>query len=142
MESFFTSIDKIIEKLRAILVSDKPILDDVFFPLVGDYSKGLKQILEAYHEPSRTKGDKNFMAPYINYYRQLQNYLIFICRFPTILLVPKHSEILQTLNFIDQKEKLLKELYESLSKQEKALFNSPFKDELEYLIGKTKWILL
>lgn len=138
MEQFFFSIDPIIKKLREQLSSVKPISEDLFFPLVGDYSKSLKDLLNLYHEPWRTEPEKAFLSPYLNYYRQLQNYLIFICRFPTILLVPKHAEILQTIEFIDRKQILLKDVYEKLSHQEKELFKEPFKDKMERLIGKTK----
>ena len=138
MEEFFFSINSIIKKLREQLSSDTPISEDLFFPLVGDYSKSLKDLLNLYHEPWRTEVEKAFLSPHINYYRQLQNYLIFICRFPTILLVPHHSEILQTLKYIDQKQNLIKDVYEKLSQQEKNLLNGQFKEELERLIGKMR----
>jgi hypothetical protein len=138
MDDFFASINRIIKKLREIMVSNKPISEDLFFPLVGDYSKCLNALLALYHESSRPQEEKECMSPYLNYYRQLQNYLIFICRFPTILLVPNHSEILQTLNFIDQKEKLLKDLYEHFSQDEKKLLTGRFKKDLETLLKKGK----
>jgi hypothetical protein len=112
-----------------MLSSNKLIPEDPFFEEVGHFSKELKLILSTYFESPPKKQDE--LRPFINYYRQLQNYLVFILRFPTILLVPHHSEIQQTLEFIHSKKKLIETLYHQISEEEKKLLCGEFKENLE-----------
>jgi len=134
MDPLFFSINQLIEQLENMLESDHPIPEDPFFVLTGNFSKELKEILNAYFDADLAR--KTFLQPYINYYRQLQNYLVFILRFPTILLVPHHSEIEQTLRIIRNKETLIHEMYIPYSKRESELLHGEFHDQMEKLFGK------
>lgn len=134
MDPLFSSIDHLVDQLERMLESDQPIPEDPFFVLTGNFSKELKTILNAYFDADSTR--KPVLQPYINYYRQLQNYLVFILRFPTILLVPHHSEIEQTLRIIRNKETLIHEMYIPYSKRESELLHGEFHDQMEKLFEK------
>lgn len=131
MDPRFFSIDHIIEQLQHMLESDKPIPEDPFFVVTGNFSKEVKTLLATYFEADQSQ--KIVLQPYINYYRQLQNYLVFILRFPTILLVPHHSEIEQTLRFIRNKNTLITEMYVPYSQRESDLLHGDFHDRMEKL---------
>ena len=117
-----------------MLLSSTPIPEDPFFQAVGEFSKQLKVVLAEYFILQEAEQDD--LRPYINYYRQLQNYFVFILRYPTILLVPNHSEIEQTRRFIEQKDFLIKTVYIDLSKREHALLTGKFRENLEQLFDK------
>jgi hypothetical protein len=125
----YSDIDSIILQLKELLKSQTAIDEELFSKLVGKYSKALKHLLNQYFSVSLT--EQKDLSPYINYYRQVQHYLVFILRYPTILLVPNHSEILQTLKYIDNKTELINSLYIPMSKRNRTLLEGEFKKKLE-----------
>ncbi len=125
----YENLQKIIRNLKETLNFDTPIEENLYFKLVGDYSKELNLILGTYFESDEKT--QTLMRPFLNYFRQLQHYLVFIIRYPTILQVPHHSEILQALNFIEQQESLIKEQYNDFSKHQKEFLTGEFRRILE-----------
>jgi len=123
------TLPEILQDLKEILKADNPINENLYFELVGKYSKQLKKFLTTYFDSD--KKTQALMRPSLNYYRQLQHYLVFIIRYPTILQVPHHSEILQTLSIIENQEELIKGLYTDLSKKQTNLLNGDFRKVLE-----------
>jgi hypothetical protein len=133
MEAYVKNIDITIESLFSLLSIDSIIAEDSFFESVGIYSKQLKEILSYYFTLEET--ERYPLQPYLNYYRQLQGYLVFILRFPDILQVPHHSEIEQTLEFISKKDELIENFYTKYSNKERTLLHGSFKEQLEKLWG-------
>ena len=60
---------------------------------------------------------------------------MFLLRFPTILQIPHHSEIEQTLDFIQRKDELILKDYSHYSENERELLHGSFKEKLERLWG-------
>jgi len=125
----YENIQHTVQDLQEILKSDTSINEQTYFELVGRYSTELKKILAVYFDSADKIGTQ--MRPFLNYYRQLQHYLVFIIRYPAILQVPHHSEILQTLSIIENQEELIKGLYTDLSKKQRNLLNGDFRKDLE-----------
>ncbi len=129
-DDLFGNIQKITMQLEKTLSDSGKINQDAFYRQSSNYSKELKKILRNYHEIS-DKEEKHSYTSHINYYRQLQHYLIFMVRYPTILTVPNHSEIQQTLQFIQKKDELIQNIYIRMSKKQQDLFHGNFKHKLE-----------
>lgn len=127
----FKNLQEIINDLKEILELNTEIDENLYFETVGKYSKELKLLLKTYFKSD--KKTQTLIRPFINYYRQLQHYLVFIIRYPSILQVPHHSEILQTLTFIENQEKLIKELYIDFSEVQRKLLTGEFMSVLEQL---------
>jgi len=134
LREFLSEIWACSESLRALLSRNEAIPQEPFQELAGTFTRLLNLILKKYVD--LTAPDKDNARPLILYWRQLQGYLIFLLRFPEILQVPHHSEINQTLDFIVQRDILLKERYVPLANQEKSLFSGSFRGELERCLGK------
>src|SRR5271157_713001 len=125
----FSTIGDSLNGLSQLLLQDTEIDPDEFTCFVGDFTKLLNLVLRKY--PDLGEELKDDVRPHLLYLRQVQNYLVFLLRFPSILNVPHHSEIQQTLDFILNRETLLEEKYVPLALHEKNLFNGGFRDELE-----------
>jgi hypothetical protein len=117
--------------LITLLRSNSIISEDQFNPITGQFTHHLNELLRYYADQDSVVKDS--LRPYINYYRQVQNYLVFLLRFPDILKVPHHSEIQQTLNILENREILLKTTYAEISDAEKRLFEGEFRDRLNDL---------
>jgi len=100
--------------------------------MVGDYSKELKVVLNTYFASTDTI--QTLMSPFLNYYRQLQHYFVFIIRYPLILKVPHHSEMLQTLTFIENRDQLIAERYAAFSRTQQELLTGDFIKVLDQLL--------
>lgn len=129
MKTLFEGLQGTIQKIKELLELDTAIDEKIYFEIVGTFSKELKLLLTKYFESDEETQTK--MRPFLNYYRQLQHYLVYIIRYPTILEVPHHSEILQTLSFIENQEKLIKEKYLAFSEAQKELLNGEFMKVLD-----------
>ena len=128
-------LESVSENLIHILDSNSAIPEQEFRSATGRFSSELNRLLRNYAEcPNETK---DRLRPYINYYRQVQNYLVFLLRFETILQVPHHSEIQQTLYYLAHREELIEKIYRSLSEKEKELMTGRLKQDLEKFYGKT-----
>ncbi len=134
LQGFASELGVCIDSLREILASSKAIPAVTFQQLAGAFTHLLNLILKTY--PDLADSEKDAARPHILYWRQLQGYLVFLLRFPEILLVPHHSEINQLLTFIIHREKLLNEIYVSLARHEKNLFAGHFREHLEECLGK------
>lgn len=134
LRAFASELEMCIDSLRAFLTSSEVLSPDTFQCLAGTFTHVLNLILKVY--PNLTDSEKDNARPFILYWRQLQGYLVFLLRFPDILHVPHHSEILQALDFITQREKLLRKIYIPLAQQEKNLFSGQFREHLEECLGK------
>ena len=121
-----------IHKLSEILRLDTAIDEIIYCETVGDYSKELKILLSNYHQCDDKVQDE--LRPYLNYYRQLQHYLVFLIMNAEILQVPHHSEILQCLTFIENQEKLIQELYTDFSEAQKELLKGGFRRILDNIL--------
>ena len=126
------NLQGILQKLKELLESNTEIDEVCFCKVVGDYSKELKLLLNNYFKADDAL--KNEIRPFLNYYRQLQHYLIYLIRYPTILKVPSHAEILQTLSFIENQDFLIAEKYISLSEAQKQLLSGDFIRQLDELL--------
>jgi len=131
---FREDIQNIITLLAEILKQDILIDEQVYCEKVGAYSKELKILLQSYFESNIET--QNLLRPYLNYYQQLQHYLVFLVRNSEILQVPHHSEILQTLTFIENQEELIRDLYIEFSEAQKRLFSGNFRNILDKLLEK------
>ena len=125
-------MQEIILKLEEILKHDNTINEQIYCETVGAFSKELKILLQKYFESDDTTQDE--LRPYLNYYRQLQHYLVFLVMNSEILQVPNHSEILQTLSFIENQEKLIQELYIGFSEEQKRLLTGDFREILDKIL--------
>ena len=134
LEEFASQIAGSIDSLQKLLAVETPIPVESFNQLVGNFTRFLNLILKKY--PDLPETEKDGARPHILYWRQLQAYLVFLLRFPEILQVPHHAESVQALNFIKQREKLLRELYVPLAQQEKNLFSGSFRQQLEECLAK------
>lgn len=134
MHPALIELENFMHPLLQMLKSDTVIPEDPFFEAVGRFSKQLKVVLREYFTANSLLQAK--MRPYVNYYRQLQNYLVFILRFPTILVVPHHSEIEQTVRFMEQKNLLIQTVYIELSQHEYELLKGDFHENLDRLLSK------
>ena len=128
----FESLQAIINDLVELLTSDTEIDENVYCKKVGDYSKELKILLTKYFEVDEETQDK--MRPYVNYYRQLQHYLVFLVMNSEILKVPHHSEIIQTIVFMEGRDRLIQNVYIDFSKAQKQLFSSEFREILDKIL--------
>lgn len=135
-ESPMKDLDNSVKALVHLLDHSEPILEDPFFVEVGIFSSLLNKLLK-YYAIAQAK-EKDNLRPQINYYRQIQNYLVFLVRFPDILKVPHHAEIEQTLSIMKNREKWINEIYRDLSQREKNNLEGPFKQKLEQLLEKKK----
>ena len=136
MNKFLEVLDSDSSNLIDLLHTDNPILEEHFNLLTGQFTHHLNDLLRYY--ATQNEDTKDMLRPYVNYYRQIQNYLVFLLRFPEILMVPHHSEIQQTLNILENREQLLKTTYEDISKAEKALFSGDFVNKLNNLYEKKR----
>jgi hypothetical protein len=125
-------IQNTINNLAEILKQDTAIDEQLYCETVGTFSKELKGLLQVYFESAEKTQDK--LRPYLNYYRQLQHYLVFLIQNEKILQVPHHAEILQTLTFMENREQLIAEIYISLSDAQKKLFTSDYRQILDNLL--------
>jgi ferric iron reductase protein FhuF len=127
-------IDRIRLQLIEMLQSQQSIPEDPFFMLVGAFSAALKRLLSKYFE--KDASGKDLLRPIVNYYRQVQNYLVFLLRYPDILQIPQHSEIEQTLRYLHDPEKWINEVYMQLAEKEKNLMSGDFRESMERLFSK------
>jgi len=125
-------LQKSLHLLAQILRGDIEIDNQSYCEEVGHFSKELNLLLHKYFKVNEEARDK--LRPWINYYRQLQHYLIFLVRNEDILKIPHHSEILQTVNFIENQEKLIEDIYFGISKVQKGLFSNEFLQKLDKLL--------
>jgi hypothetical protein len=130
--TIFENLQRTINEITQILKNDTEIDDELYFKMVGEYSKELKGLLNTYFISPETI--QTLMSPFLNYYRQLQHYFVFIIRYSLILKVPHHSEILQTLAFIENRDQLIKERYVEFSKTQKELLTGDFVKVLDQLL--------
>lgn len=121
-----------INKLTEFLKQDTAIDEQLYCEAVGTFSKELKRLLQSYFESDEKTRDE--LRPYLNYYRQLQHYLVFLIQNEKILQVPHHAEILQTLSFMENREQLISEIYIALSDAQKKLFTSDYRQILDNLL--------
>ncbi len=128
----FKDLQEIIQHLLDLLKTETEIDEIQYCKAVGDFSKELKILLNRYFE-SDDEGRDN-LRPFINYYRQLQHYLVFLVMNSEILKVPSHSEIIQTIVFMEGQERLIRNVYVDFSKAQKQLFSSQFKEILDKLL--------
>ena len=128
----FKKIQGRIHRLTEILKQDTPIDEQLYCQTVGTFSKELNHLLQTYFESDEKTRDE--LRPYLNYYRQLQHYLVFLIQNEKILQVPHHAEILQTLSFMENREQLFAEIYISLSDAQKKLFTSDYRQILDNLL--------
>lgn len=126
------NMQEIIHTLAEILKADTAIDEQIYCETVGAYSKELKMLLQKYYESDDEEQDG--LRPYLNYYQQLQHYLVFLIMNSTILQVPHHSEILQTLTFIENQDKLIQELYLKFSEAQKQLLTGAFRSNLDKIL--------
>jgi hypothetical protein len=126
------NMQEIIHKLTEILKQNTPIDEQLYCEAVGTFSKKLKRLLQTYFESDEKTRDE--LRPYLNYYRQLQHYLVFLVQNEKILQVPHHAEILQTLSFIENRERLIAEIYIAFSDAQKKLFTGDFGRILDDLL--------
>jgi len=98
-----------LDQLTGILKLNTAIDEELYCEVVGSFSKELKLLLQRYVESDEKTRDH--LRPYLNYYRQLQHYLVFLIQNDKILQVPHHAEILQTLSFMEKREQLIAEIY-------------------------------
>ncbi|MHA1338379.1 MAG: hypothetical protein ACTSRZ_00575 [Promethearchaeota archaeon] len=127
-------LQKLIECFDNIGIIDDEENENTFFKLVGKYSKMIKIMLNIYFNSSR-KIQLEY-KPEILYYRQVQGYLVFLLRFPDILKVKDHDEIQQTKRFMQEKQRLVKNLYKNLADEQTFLFESDFREKLDEKIQK------
>ncbi|MFX1293713.1 MAG: hypothetical protein ACFFD2_02465 [Promethearchaeota archaeon] len=119
--NLYKNLQEIIKQLKSMLKSDTEIDEQIYCEEVGNYSKELKILLKKYFEVDEETRDK--MRPFLNYYKHLQHYLVFLVMNSEILKVPHHEEILQILIFIENQERLIKETYVRISEAQKQLFS-------------------
>lgn len=129
---FYKPLQELLSQLEQMLQSDAAIEEEAFCKVVGLYSKELKVLLRTYFEVDAAKKDE--LRPWINYYRQLQHYLVYLIRYSEILQVPHHSEILQTLAFIENQDRLIQNVYVAVSEAQKQLFSKEFLNKLDELL--------
>jgi hypothetical protein len=122
------------KKIVNLLDRSEPIPEDPFFIEVGFFSSSLNKLLKYYTIVPASEKDN--LRPIVNYFRQIQNYLVFLVRFPDILRVPHHAEIEQTLSIMKNREKWINEVYRDISQSEKEILNGSFKVKLEKLFEK------
>ncbi|MHA1267251.1 MAG: hypothetical protein ACTSRS_18585 [Candidatus Helarchaeota archaeon] len=128
--NWLENLQEILSELEKILSAGTPIDEIQYCVIVGNYSKELNLLLQRYFQSNDEIQDK--MRPYLNYFRQLQHYLVYLTRYSTILQIPHHSEIQQTISFIQNQEELITKLYTKISDAQKALMtNNQFKEILE-----------
>lgn len=136
MNKFLEVLNSDSNQLIELLHMDSPIPEIKFNPLIGQFTHHLNELLRYYAE--QDSNQKDILRPYVNYYRQVQNYLAFLLRFSSILCIPHHSEIQQTLNLLENRDLLLKTTYYEISNAEKELFQGNFYKHLNDLYEKRK----
>ena len=114
-------MQEILTQLRGMLEGETAIDEEEYCKVVAAYSRELKALLKKYFEVNEEGKDE--LRPWVNYYKQLQHYLVYLVRFSEILQVPHHSEILQTLLFIKKQDELIEKIYIALSQAQKELFS-------------------
>lgn len=128
------AMDRARRDLIQILAVSDPIDEETYGRAVGVFSKYLKALLRSFHTLSPPAQDK--LRPFLLYARQVQHYLVFLLRFPGILGVPHHSEIEQTLKYLQQQESLVSGLYADLAAQQKALVHGQFSRALDAKLAR------
>lgn len=123
------NMKEILDCFENIGKDDPQIVEDTYFKKVGEFSANIKLLLNTYFENNREEQLK--YKPDILYYRQVQGYLVFLLRFPEILKVKDHDEIQQTRKFLENKEYLMRTIYNQLAEHETNLFEGDFRDILE-----------
>jgi hypothetical protein len=121
-----------LDQLTGILKLNTAIDEELYCEVVGSFSKELKLLLQRYFESDEKTRDH--LRPYLNYYRQLQHYLVFLIQNDKILQVPHHAEILQTLSFMEKREQLIAEIYIGFSEAQKELLAGDFRRILDDLL--------
>lgn len=124
-----TIMRDILDCFENIGKSEPQVIEDTYFKKVGEFSSKIKLLLKTYFENNREEQLK--YKPDILYYRQVQGYLVFILRFPDILKVKDHDEIQQTRKFLENKEYLIRTIYNQLAEHETNLFEGNFRNILE-----------
>lgn len=124
-----TIMRDILDCFENIGKSEPQFIEDTYFKKVGEFSSKIKLLLNTYFENNREEQLK--YKPDILYYRQVQGYLVFILRFPDILKVKDHDEIQQTRKFLENKEYLIRTIYNQLAEHETNLFEGNFRNILE-----------
>ncbi len=110
--------------------------EKLYFKLVADYSKLVNRLLDAYFENENNRDEQIKYKPDILYYRQLQEYLVFLIRFPEILQIADHDEIKQTQYYLENKKLLIKEIYNKMSEHQNTLFTGNFRSNLDKTLSK------
>ena len=139
MNNFEDTIGSLDNNMKEILglfqdigVKSEQDIEDLYFKKVGEFSAFLNQLLEIYFDNPRDLQLK--FKPDILYYRQVQGYLVFLLRYPTILKVKDHTEIKQTRLFLENKQELLDKIYYALANHETQLFEGDFREKLEKMM--------
>ncbi len=126
-----------LNRLQTMLKSDTAIDEQRYCEEVGLYSKELNLLLRKYFEVNEE--DRDVLRPWVNYFRQLQHYLVFLVMNAKILEVPQHGEIIQTLNFMKNQKVLIQNVYVGFSEAQKQLFSKENLKKLdEFLEEKLK----
>ncbi len=105
---------------------------------VGEYSKLLRQLLDIYHDDLRTKEEKTQMKPYLLYYRELQQYLVYFVRFPSAMYQKNHPYLKELRELIEKKGYMLKAKYKEKAIQESMLFETDFREKLEKTLSRRR----
>jgi hypothetical protein len=103
---------------------------------VGFFSKLLRKLLDQYHDEKRTKDDQKMIKPYLLYFREIQQYLVFFVRFPSALYQKNHPYLKELRDLIDKFEFHIKNKYKEKAIQESMLFETDFREKLEKTLSR------
>lgn len=127
-------MDNIVECFNQIGIREIEENETHFCVLLAEFTKVLKKLLDLYSKSERETQLK--YKPHILYYRQVQGYLVFLIRFPTILTVRDHDEIEQTLEFLNNREEMIATKYKIIAEDQTRVFDGDFRKKLEEKLRK------
>ena len=105
---------------------------------VGSYGKLLRQLLDLYHEDPNSSEIRTRLKPYLLYYRELQQYLVYFVRFPEAMYQKDHPYMKEMRELIENKEYFIKIKYKPKAIQESMLFETEFREKLEKSLSRRK----
>lgn len=128
--------DSILDLFDKKEIKDTERFEESYYYMVGSLSKQLRKLLDTYHEG--TKEEQTLLKPSILYYLELQQYFVYLVRYPSAIYQKNHPYLAELKEMIEKKGFLLKTKYKEKAIQESMLFEPDFREKLEKTLNRRR----
>jgi len=105
---------------------------------IGSFGKLLRKLLDRYHDEARAKDEQVKIKPYLLYFREVQQFLVYFVRFPSALYQKNHPYLIELKDLIERIDFYIKNKFKEKAIQESMLFETDFREKLEKTLSRRK----